>query len=136
MVNPLAALLTGVVVLALGAVAAWPRHGLVARLRRLGRLSERVLLEDALEHLHDREYRGQAPSIESLAGALNVTTDRAFRLLERMEGLRFLQTAREGFRLTPEGRSYSRVISRSSTTTSAGRPVRCARRSVTASTTA
>lgn len=108
---PLTALLVGSAILVLGAIIVWPRHGLVARLRRLGRLNERVLIEDALKHLHDWEYRGLAPSIESLAGALSISTDRAFRLLERMGGRGFLQAAGESFRLTTEGRSYAlRII--------------------------
>jgi DtxR family Mn-dependent transcriptional regulator len=111
MVDPLGALLAGTAVVTMLAIVLWPRHGLVARARRLVRLDERVLIEDALKHLYDAEYRRQTPSVQSLAGALNIPTDRAVQLLGRMERLGLFQMAGETFQLTPEGRTYAlRII--------------------------
>ena len=111
MIDPIFALvLTGL----LGAtlvVLFWPPWGLVWRVARSGRGSERVRIEDALKHLYDCEYRKAACTLQSLSGALELTGNRAAALLERLEQLELVQSDADRFVLTPEGRSYAlRVI--------------------------
>ena len=77
MVDPGLALALFAVAVVLAALVLWPKRGLVARLARTSRLTERVLLEDALKHVYTCESIGRACSIESMAGQLEVSTGRA-----------------------------------------------------------
>jgi DtxR family Mn-dependent transcriptional regulator len=103
MVDPAQALTVFAVVVALAAVVAWPRHGLGARLLRAARLDERVRLEDALKHVYMCGRRGQACTMESLAGRLEVSPARAVELLARMSELGLVRTDASGTSLTESG---------------------------------
>ncbi|MGD8897802.1 MAG: hypothetical protein PVJ73_17370, partial [Acidobacteriota bacterium] len=45
-----------------------PERGIVPRLRRARRLASRVLVEDALKHVHEADYRGHPATLQSLSG--------------------------------------------------------------------
>jgi DtxR family transcriptional regulator, Mn-dependent transcriptional regulator len=104
MVDPLLALLVFAIVLAIGAALLWPRRGLVSRIARTARLTERVLLEDALKHVYTCESIGRVPTLESIAGQLEVSTGRAADLLERLAELDLVRSTGSGPKLTDEGR--------------------------------
>ena len=105
--NPLLYLITGSATIVALLLLLWPRIGLFWRLRELRRRGERVLIEDALKHLYEAEYQTFVVSVQSLAGALGITDNRAAGLLERIETRGLL--ARDGvdIQLTPEGRQYA-----------------------------
>jgi len=108
-------LITLLITGALGAVTAallWPGWGLVARLRRARRLSDRVAVEDALKHVRKCELHNQSATLASVSGSLGSGRDEAARLLVRMEALGLLETTADGFRLTPQGRSSALHIIR------------------------
>lgn len=112
MIDPRLALLFATIVLA-GAVALfWPDSGLVWRIRRGFRASERVLAEDALKHLFDCEYRGRIGNLQSISGVLSVSGNRAAEVLQQLEAHELIQPAAGGYRLTPDGRSYALRIVR------------------------
>lgn len=104
--DPVRALVAFGLILVLAAVALWPRVGVVSRLRRLARLTERVSREDALKHLTNCELSGRRATIESLAGALEVSRGRAHRLLGQLTQQALATTDGDGFGLTDEGRQY------------------------------
>jgi DtxR family Mn-dependent transcriptional regulator len=112
-VSPGLSLFVFVASLASLALLAWPRKGVVARVLRLRRVEERVLLEDTLKHLYNCEYSGQPASEESLAGALEASRATALRLLDRLEELRFVRMQELRPVLTREGREYALRILRS-----------------------
>ena len=88
-----------------------PQHGLVARWRQQRRLTQRVRIEDALKHLHHCESENRRPTLQSLAGALQITADRAAEILERLSNHELVQPQDGSFGLTPDGREYAlRVI--------------------------
>jgi DtxR family Mn-dependent transcriptional regulator len=101
-------------ILALTALAAallWPRRGLLARWRHTRRLAQRILIEDALKHVHARELRGALATAESLAGKLEVSVSEALELIAAMEERGLTQSTGPGLRLTPDGREAAlRVI--------------------------
>jgi DtxR family Mn-dependent transcriptional regulator len=83
--------------------------------RRSGRARpgrRRVRIEDALKHLHDAEYRDLPATIESLAGAMEVTGDQAARVVEDLEYGRLVDREGTALRLTADGRAYARRILR------------------------
>jgi DtxR family Mn-dependent transcriptional regulator len=111
MVDPATALLVfGLLVLA-AAVVLWPHGGLLARVHRFRRLSERVRLEDALKHVYMCERRGLQCTLESLAGHLEVSTGRAAALLSHMAHVGLVQLGGADPALTEDGRrSALRIV--------------------------
>lgn len=111
MVDPLAALVVAFVISLAAAFLFWPQSGTYWRVQRVRRQGGRVVLEDALKHLYNFEYRNQSASVESLGGALEVSQNEAADLLVRAEE-RGLVTSEGGvIHLTPIGRSYAlRII--------------------------
>jgi DtxR family Mn-dependent transcriptional regulator len=112
MPGPLINLAVAALIAALAAALLWPGRGAIARWRRSRRMSDRILSEDALKHLHQCETSGRVPSVESLAGALQTTTDDVAELLPRMERGGLLEIEGGAFRLTPRGRASALHIIR------------------------
>jgi DtxR family Mn-dependent transcriptional regulator len=70
-----------------------------------------VRIEDALKHIHKYEMKSRRPTLESIAGAVNVTVNQATDILDEMESLGLVEMTGDGFYLTPKGREYAlRVI--------------------------
>jgi DtxR family Mn-dependent transcriptional regulator len=113
MVDPGLALAVFALVTALAAVVLWPKHGLAARLARTSRLTERVLLEDALKHVFTCESIGRVCTIESIAGQLEVSTGRAASLLARLAESDLVRTPEPGPHLTDLGRESALRLVRS-----------------------
>jgi DtxR family Mn-dependent transcriptional regulator len=104
MTDPLIALSVAVVI-GLGlALLLWPRVGLLARLRRARRMSDRIYREDALKHIHKAEVKGRRPTLLSIAGALGIGPNEAAALVGRMEADGLLADEAGTPRLTPAGR--------------------------------
>jgi len=110
--DPLRALLVFGLGTALVALLAWPRRGLVPRIRRMLLMTERVLLEDALKQLHQVEEAGGSPTVETLAGALEVSRGLAVRLVEQLEDQRLARSDGGRLSLTDAGRAYARRMVR------------------------
>lgn len=88
-----------------------PRNGLLRRWLRGRQAAERVLIEDALKHIHDCEYDNRSASISTLAGTLEVARDVVARLTARLVEMGLVRSDGQNFALTSEGRSYAlRVI--------------------------
>ncbi len=90
----------------------WPGRGLVARLRRMRRETERVRLEDGLKHLLTSERAGRPCTLETLAGRLEVSRGVASDVLTRLADLGLAMAGPSGYGLTEVGRSYALRILR------------------------
>jgi len=89
----------------------WPKKGLIAQFFRIRMVNDRVLLEDALKYLFDCEYKGIACDMNSIAGNLNITGDKATVLIGRLHKMGLIAMKDYIISLTDTGRSYSlRVI--------------------------
>jgi DtxR family Mn-dependent transcriptional regulator len=110
--DPVAAL--GIGLLALLGLAAifWPRYGLWFRFRRAREFTARVYTEDALKHFYKAELEGVRPTLQSLAGALQVTLNRAADVVERLQSCELLLVAGDEMSLSPSGRRYALNIIR------------------------
>ena len=113
MQNPATALLIFAAICAGLASLSWPPRGLLVRLYRLISLTERVRIEDALKHLHNQAYLGKPASIETVAGALEITRARAVRLVAGLESRRLVHSDGRGLPLTDAGQAYARRVIRS-----------------------
>jgi DtxR family Mn-dependent transcriptional regulator len=79
------------------------RSGLWRRSQHRRGRQRRILVEDALKHVHTSHHRGVAATPESLAGALGLSRGRAVDLLKSMESTRLVRIAGGGILLTPAG---------------------------------
>jgi DtxR family Mn-dependent transcriptional regulator len=113
LVDPVSALLAFAGVVAVAALVLWPRWGVASRLARASRLTERVLLEDALKHVYTCEAMGRAGTLESIAGQLEVSTGRAASLLSLLTELELVRSDESGTRLTAAGRDSALRLVRS-----------------------
>lgn len=112
MPDPLIALGVAGLLLAMALLAFWPKRGLFQRWKQANQMTERVRTEDALKHMHKCEMQGRRPTLESLAGALQLSTDEAAALLDRIEALSLVQVTSGDYRLTPTGREAALHIIR------------------------
>lgn len=112
MVDPRFALAAAIAIVTVLILALWPDRGLLWRARRALQASERVLIEDALKHFFDCEYKGLAANLHSLAGALGVTGQRAAEIIHQLEATELVRAHPGGYELTEEGRSYALRIVR------------------------
>lgn len=107
----MSSLLTSVTFLSLLAIMVvlgfWPKTGLFWKWQRGLRSTERVLLEDALKHLYDQEYKNFTCTLHSVSGTLAISGDQAARLMARLEAMGLIKSHGEQFELTSEGRSYA-----------------------------
>jgi DtxR family Mn-dependent transcriptional regulator len=67
------------------------------------RTRQRVLLEDALKHLHACEWRGLRATTDSLAGALGLSRRVGVRLCARLQSQGWVKLVEGGLGLTPDG---------------------------------
>jgi DtxR family Mn-dependent transcriptional regulator len=112
MADPVLSLVTFGILVLFASMLFWPVRGVVPRLLRLSRMTERVRLEDTLKHLYKGEYSGRPRSVDSTAGAVGVPRSQALHLLGVLEQQGFARSAPEGFALTEEGRDYALHIVR------------------------
>jgi DtxR family Mn-dependent transcriptional regulator len=110
--DPLHSLLIAAAVTLVAAGLLWPDRGLWARWRSGRRHGDRVRIEDALKHIHKCRMGGVRPTLQSVAGALNVHVNEAADLVNRMENQGLLLLEENSFQLTPEGRESALHIIR------------------------
>jgi DtxR family Mn-dependent transcriptional regulator len=111
MIDPVKALLYASFFIAFAAFLFWPQSGFIWRRQKSRRNTEKVLIEDALKHLHHQLYKGKPVSLESLSGALEISRDHAAAVLVKLEKLGLIKSQQNEFELTEEGRlSALRII--------------------------
>lgn len=94
------------------AASLWPRHGLLARWRRASELARRSRREDALKHILKCEANHRRPTIDSVAGAVDISASAAATLLEELQAGGFVTVEGGGLRLRPAGRDIALHIVR------------------------
>ncbi len=102
--SPVAALLIAGLLAAASIPLFRPGRGLFWRWWRGLRVSERVRIEDALKHVYDCEYRGQACTLQSLSGTLELGPQQVAELVRRLEGMELIVSTEGGYALTVAGR--------------------------------
>lgn len=111
MPNPLIALLIAAFLSAIGLWFFWPERGVFWRWQRANEMTERVVSEDALKHIHQCEIHNRQPTVQSLAGALNINANQVAEILHNLEEQEFLFVDGDQYRLTSSGQDYAlRII--------------------------
>lgn len=110
-IQPVLKLVIGILVLGILIWLFWPQKGGLALFSKVKMNNQRVLLEDALKFLFDCEYKGNPRGINSIAGNLNIPTEKAGQLIERLLSMGLITMDHQTITLTETGRSYAlRVI--------------------------
>jgi DtxR family Mn-dependent transcriptional regulator len=99
--------LLSLIVLALLGWVLWPGRGLLARWRAGRCLLERSRREDALKHILKQEANGLVPTLEGVAGALQLKRDQAVAMLEDMEQHGLISFEQGRLRLEAAGRELA-----------------------------
>ncbi|UCF28227.1 MAG: metal-dependent transcriptional regulator [Chloroflexota bacterium] len=111
MPEPLLAIFIAAALVLIGWLFFWPKTGLIPRWRKARQITNRVLLEDALKHIQRCERHGETPSLQSIAGALDISVNQAAQIAEELQSAELIQIKNGTFLLTPSGREYAlRVI--------------------------
>ena len=105
MVNPLVALLIGLGILGIVLALVWPKKGVIARSHRQRQMNGRVLREDAVKHIFVMTNNGLYPTLQSVAGALEISTNEARELVHDLEQRGLVELSDGTLRLTDQGRS-------------------------------
>ncbi|MCP5055070.1 MAG: hypothetical protein GY940_48340 [bacterium] len=111
MPDPATALIVAAVLSALCALLFWPDRGIYHRLRKAQKMTDRVLTEDALKHIHKYQMEGYQATMISITGALDTSDNRVAAILQKMEAHGLLERRGGAICLTPNGRDYAlRII--------------------------
>ncbi len=111
MVNPLITLLIAFSFLGIIFLIFRPNKGYFWLWRRAMQNTERVLIEDALKHLYDCEYKQLPCTLQSLSGGLSISAAQTIKLLTRLEAMDLVKSQGKTLQLTDSGRSYAlRII--------------------------
>lgn len=110
--NPMINLLIGFLLLGLVSWLFWPDSGVYWRWQKQSRLTDRVLIEDALKHIYTFEVSLRSATLESLAGALSISLDRASRVLDITQQKNLVKIKGDQFLLTPSGKETALQILR------------------------
>lgn len=85
----------------------WPRVGVLARWRRARELGARARREDTLKHILKSQVSGSTPTIESIAGSLQIMRNQTVEVLEELENRKLISFEEGRIRLTPSGRDLA-----------------------------
>lgn len=104
-------------VLAIGALIlvgllCWPKSGWLSRWQAARRLAARAQEEDALKHILKTEVNGQVPTLDSVAGALQLKPGKAAALLKGMEERGFISHDQGRLKLCRSGRDLALQVIR------------------------
>ncbi len=105
MTNPLVILLVGLGILGIVLAIVWPGRGVIARSRRQRRMTGRVLREDAVKHIFVTTNNGLYPTLQSVAGSLEISNNEASDLIHDLEQRGLVGLSEGTLFLTDEGRA-------------------------------
>lgn len=111
LLNPGTFMVSGIIILIILLWMFWPEKGGFALFSRYKKNNQRARLEDALKYLFNCEYGNTACDINSIAGNLNISAEKASHLLDKLLTLGLIIMNDQAISLTDTGRSYAlRVI--------------------------
>ena len=90
----------------------FPKVGLFARYKNISRNTKRVQLEDALKHLYDYEQSGLNSTLNSIAGNLNISVEKASKIVDNLKKIKLVSLSDQSISLSEEGKNYALRIVR------------------------
>lgn len=111
-IHPAVNLLIGATIIGIFFWTLWPKKGMLSLINRFSKHNKRILLEDALKFIFDCEYIKTNCNIDSIAGHLNISTDRSGKLVNQLTQSELITVSNQIVALTDAGRSYALRIVR------------------------
>ncbi|MCB0515770.1 MAG: iron dependent repressor, metal binding and dimerization domain protein [Chitinophagales bacterium] len=90
----------------------FPKKGGYALISTAMMNSQKVMVEDALKYLFDCAYKNVPCNLNSIAGNLQISSDKAGRLIEKLLKMNLVRVQNQEISLTDIGRSYALRIVR------------------------
>ncbi|PKL81494.1 MAG: hypothetical protein CVV24_14970 [Ignavibacteriae bacterium HGW-Ignavibacteriae-3] len=104
-------LIAGVIFLVLLLMLFFPESGIIYRIKRMRKDRSREMIEDALKHLYDCEYKSIDCSLSSISGSLSIGGDKTAIVVADLEAMNLIESNENKIFLTAAGRSYAlRII--------------------------
>ncbi len=110
--EPGTALIIGIIIMLVLGIFFWPGQGLIAQLGKSKQNTRRILLEDALKYIFDCEYKNRSCGLDSIAGNLHISPDKATRIVQHLQSMGLIELKNDAFWLTDAGKSYALKIIR------------------------
>ena len=110
--EPITAIIIGLMVLAITAFVIWPHNGLIAIWKRYIWNAKKVLIEDALKLLYQLEENKVTAAVQNIEKALTIPSSKANELVAQLEKIGLITTINNKIELTTEGRNYSLQVIR------------------------
>lgn len=110
--EPLLTLIIGTAVLVFLVAIFYPGKGLIYIWKVYLSTSLKEHLEDALKHIYDCEYNRTLCNLKSIAGQLNISTNKCSKIIEDLQERGLIVFNRDNIELTAEGRYYALKIVR------------------------
>jgi DtxR family Mn-dependent transcriptional regulator len=111
MSDPLLTLIIGTAVLLLIVFIFYPDKGLLSIWKVYMSSSIKEQIEDALKHIYDCEYNRVLCNLNSIAGHLNISTNKCSKIIEDLQERGLIVLNQQNIELTTEGRYYAlRII--------------------------
>ena len=110
--EPITAIIIGLVVLAVIAFIIWPKNGLIAIWKRYIWNANKVLIEDALKLIYQLEENKDIATIQNIEKSLTISSSKAKELVAKLEKIQLITTNVAKIELTTEGRNYSLQVIR------------------------
>ncbi len=110
--SPLLGIIIGLIVTAVLVYLVYPQKGFLDKWSKGKRDKKKVLIEDALKHIYDCEYKGIKCTIHSVGGNLSISNDAAADLLSNLEKMGLIISKPEFVKLTSDGKSHALKVIR------------------------
>lgn len=110
--EPIIAIIIGLLVLLAAAFVVWPQNGLIAIWHRHIWNTKKVLIEDALKLLYQLDENKVTATVKNIEESLTISLGKANELVAKLEKIGLTETANNKIELTTEGRNYSLQIIR------------------------
>ncbi len=109
--NPLYALIIGIIFLLLIISLFKPNSGLVSKLLKIKRDTHKELLEDILKYLYNSEINNSDITTKKLSDELNLSIDQTEKLINQIVNMKLVNKLNDNLVLTTEGKTYAlRII--------------------------
>ena len=110
--EPITAIIIGLIVLALTAFVVWPKNGIIAIWNRYIWNTKKVLIEDALKLIYQLEDEKITATVQKIEETLSISSSKAFELVAKLEKIKLITKIHKKIELTTEGRNYSLQVIR------------------------
>ncbi len=110
--SPLLGIIIGLIVTAVLVYLVYPQKGFLDKWSKGKRDKKKELIEDALKHIYDCEYKGIKCTVHSVGGNLSISNDDAANLLSNLEKMGLIISEPEFVKLSAGGKSYALKVIR------------------------